>query len=203
MSEIFESKSNELPIPDEKTILLERAKQLGIKVSGNIGLDTLREKIQDHLDGKVSKDENEEKDTKKAESKDTEPVEETLAAKVKRLRLDALQLVRVRITCMNPFKKDITGEVITVSNRYIGRVSKLIPFNLEEPYHVPKVLIEELKTRRYLNVKTVRKDGVDVVQPEAMRELPEYAIEYLPKLTEKELNDLKIQQAQSGSLAGD
>lgn len=202
MSDGIFDQTNELPTPDEKTILLERAKHLGIKVSGNIGLETLRQRVSDHLEGKITKDEDDET-VEEGVTEETAPIKETLAGKVKRLRMEAHKLVRVRITCMNPFKKDITGEVVTVSNKYIGKVSKLIPFNLEEPYHVPQVLLDELRARRYLNVKTTRKGKVDVVQPESMRELPEYAIEVLPPLTKQELTDLRVMQSQSGSTAGD
>lgn len=213
--DIFDQPAD-LPVPDEMTILRDRAKQLGIKVGPNIGIDTLRKKIEDHLDGNGSDDEPEEdedisesehdedeEEVDKPVAKKSPPKNETIAEKVRRLRKEHLKLVRVRITCMNPAKKEMTGEIITIANKYLGKVSKFIPFGLEEPYHIPHVLYEELKSRKFTNVKSVRRNGVDVTQPESMRDVPEFAIEVLPPLTEKELNNLRIQQAQSGSTVGD
>lgn len=217
--DIFDQPAD-LPVPDEMTILRDRAKQLGIKVGPNIGIDTLRKKIEDHLDGNGSDDEPEEdedipeseydenddgdeEEVVKPVAKKSPPKNETIAEKVRRLRKEHLKLVRVRITCMNPAKKEMTGEIITIANKYLGKVSKFIPYGLEEPYHIPHVLYEELKSRKFTNVKSVRRNGVDVTQPESMRDVPEFAIEVLPPLTEKELNNLRIQQAQSGSTVGD
>lgn len=226
-NDIFDQPAD-MPVVDEMTLLRDRAKQLGIKVGPNIGIDSLRKRIQDHLDGSPSDDEddseeedfeNEETDksdekededevektttSKKSSQKTAVPKKETIAEKIRRLRKEHLKLVRVRITCMNPAKKDMTGEFITIANKYIGKVSKFVPFNLEEPYHIPQVIYKELLSRRYVNVRSVRRGGVEVTQPESMREVPEFAIEVLPPLTEKELNNLKIQQAQSGSTVGD
>lgn len=194
----------DLPIPDEMTILRERAKTLGIRVGPNIGIDSLRKRIQDKLDGKEDSDsETEETVEEKTEKTTKVDKKETIGEKVKRLRMKHLKLVRVRIVCMNPSKKEMTGEIITIANKYIGKVSKFVPFDLEEPYHIPHVIYKELKSRKYVNVKSVMRNGVEVTQPESMREVPEFSIEVLPPLTEKELNNLRISQARSGSTVGE
>ena len=182
---------------NEKDILLKRAATLGLRVSGNIGLETLRQRVKDALEGKASEPE-------KQEEVKT-PEGESYAQKLKRMRETHLALVRVRISCMNPHKSEITGEVITVANKYLGTIRKMVPFGdaTANGYHIPRIIYEELKRRKFQSIKTVRRNGVDVIIPESLRDLPEFNIEVLPPLTEKELYDLKIMQAQSGSTLGE
>jgi predicted glycosyltransferase len=100
----------------ELAMLKERADILGISYKGNIGADALRTKIADAQ--------------KKAEI-ETSAVEagpETAQQMRDRLQGEALALVRVKIHNLHPEKRDLPGEIITVANRYIGTVSKFIPF---------------------------------------------------------------------------
>lgn len=197
ISDAMDDITKQVEEQNEKDLLLKRAATLGLRVSGNIGLDTLRQRIKDALEGKKAEPETQET----ADARE----DESYAQKLKRMRDTHLSLVRVRISCMNPHKAEITGEVVTVANRYLGTVRKMVPFGdaTANGYHIPRIIYEELKRRKFQSIKTVRRNGIDVIVPESLRDLPEFNIEVLPPLTEKELYDLKIMQAQSGSTLGE
>jgi len=110
---------------------------------------------------------------------------------------EQLKLVRLRITNLDPKKKDLPGEIFTVANRTLGAVRKFIPYGeaTENGYHVPYILYIQLKNRQFLNIKT-RKDsrGRTIVETGMARE---FALEVLPPLTPKELAQLAASQAAS------
>ncbi len=175
---------------DELTTLKARADLMGITYHPSIGVEKLRDKIA----AAISTDEKVE-DPAPTEEK-VEPVAtkaETEGERRKRKKMEALALVRIRLTCMNPNKKDWDGEIITVGNSLVGTVSKYIPFNAEEGWHVPAIMLEMLKNRQCQLFSTVKtKNGISVRQSKLIRE---FAIEILPQLTEKELRDLAQRQA--------
>jgi hypothetical protein len=117
------------------------------------------------------------------------------------LMKDEMKLIRVRITNMDPKKKDLHGEVISVGNKYIGTVKKFIPFGetTDDGYHIPKILLDELQDRKFQDIRTV-KDKRTGTPSVSSRWVREFAIEILPPLTAEELRDLAIAQAAAGSL---
>lgn len=117
---------------------------------------------------------------------------ETEGQKKNRLRREAMALVRVRVSCMDPQKKNLKGELICVSNRNFGTVQRFIPFNRE--WHIEKVLYDVLAEKEYMvfdREKTGRA-GIEVVTP---RNVPAFNIQVLPPLTKAELKDLAQRQA--------
>lgn len=109
-----------------------------------------------------------------------------------RLRREATALVRVRISSMNPQKKNVKGELLCVSNRNIGTIQRYIPFNRD--WHIEKVLYDALLAKEFMvfdREKTGRA-GIEVVTP---RCIPEFNIQVLPPLTKGELKDLAQRQA--------
>ena len=117
---------------------------------------------------------------------------ETEGQKKNRLRRDAMALVRVRVSCMDPQKKNLKGELICVSNRNFGTIQRFIPFNRE--WHIEKVLYDVLMEKEYMvfdREKTGRA-GIEVVTP---RNVPAFNIQVLPPLTKGELKDLAQRQA--------
>lgn len=178
----------------ERKLLLSRAKTMGLRVSPNIGLENLRKRIAEHLAGEQQKEAaeaEEEAAAGPAVFQQKVPKKLTLAEKRNKLRKQAMVLRRIRITCLNPDKKDLPGEFFTVGNRYIGTVTKYVPFGdpTENGYHVPDVIYQFLKNRKFAH-KIEKKDGSVTIQ-----DVPEFAIELLPSLTHKELNQLKQRQA--------
>ena len=218
---VEETDEEATPVPDEKTVremLMTRARLMGIVFSNNIGTDTLRERVNAKMDGEPDPTVETDDDEIVEEEVVDEPavVEAAQAAinplsgelvnapkKTQRQKIwdEQMKLVRVRITCMDPKKKDLHGEVLTVANEFLGTVRKFVPFgeSTEEGFHLPFVLYTMLDERRFLNIR-VRKD------PRTKREIvesnyaKEFAIEVLPPLTKDELNRLAIAQAAAGSI---
>ena len=168
--------------------LKSRAEKLGVKFHPSISAEKLREKIkaaQTEGEGSVG----EQPEVKSA----TGTAEESLAAKKLRLKREALKLVRVRITCMNPAKKEWEGEIITVANNAVGTVKRYVPFNTEDGWHVEHILLEQLRERQ-CQIFVTEKDsrGNKVRKGKLIRE---FAIEMLDPLTEEELAELAQRQA--------
>lgn len=165
---------------EEFELLKQRADMLGIKYSGNIGLDTLRAKVNEKLEEK------------------TLTAETTLdkAALRKKVKEEQLKLVRIRLTCMNPAKKAWRGEIFTVANSVLGTVKKFVPYDArfyQNGYHVPYCIYRMLKNKTYLNITTRDENGKTIVQTSYV---PEFGIEVLPSLTPDELEELaRAQQA--------
>lgn len=176
---------------DELTSLKARADRMGISYHPSIGLEKLRAKVQAAMNDEPQTTDDK-GDEDKTESAPAAPVE-TEAQRRKRRQMEAQRLVRIRLTCMNPAKKDWDGEIITVGNSTVGTIKKFVPFNAEEGWHVPHFIYEVLKARQcqiFVPVKT--KNGVTVRQGKLIKE---FAIEVLDPLTPAELRDLAQRQA--------
>ena len=165
--------------------LKSRAEKLGVKFHPSISAEKLREKIKAHqADGEGEAGEVGPK---------AEDTTENPSLKKLRLKREALKLVRVRITCMNPAKKEWEGEIITVANNAVGTVKRYVPFNTEDGWHVEHILLEQLRERQ-CQIFVTEKDsrGNKVRKGKLIRE---FAIEVLDPLTEEELRDLAQRQA--------
>ena len=111
---------------------------------------------------------------------------------------EATKLVRCVITNRNPLKQSWDGEIFTVSNDLIGMQRKFVPFSLEEGYHLPQIIVNTLKDKEctiFVNAKT--KNGEKVKVGKLIRE---YAIEILPPLSDRELQELAAAQTARGAL---
>lgn len=183
---------------DRLTTLKERADQLGIKYHPSIGADTLAEKIKAVMDSTATTPQAETPAVVIPAAAAPAAVEETLGQERQRLKREAHALVRIRLSCMNPAKKEWTGEIMTVGNSLVGSITKFIPFNAEEGWHVPQIMLQQLQDRKCQIFTTIKqKNGVAVRQGKLIKE---FAIEILPPLTEAELHDLAQRQAMSGAI---
>lgn len=108
-------------------------------------------------------------------------------------RREASRLVRCRITCMNPAKKNWTGEIISVGSAKMGTFKKFIPYNSSEPYHVPYIIYQEMKDRKCRIGHIVKLPNGQEVNRYKM--IPEFSIEVLPPLNQSELKELARRQA--------
>lgn len=183
----------------ELEALKNRAAVLGISHHVSIGVDALRKKVNDKLNGVVETTVIEEPKVV-ATVAPTNPVvrEKSKTEKDADLRKvivgDAMALVRCKIYNLNPTKRDLRGEIITVANKFIGKVSKFIPFGeeTENGYHLPKVLYDDLVGRQYQDVRSKEVNGKTVI---TRRMAPEYNIVVMPALTADELHELALKQA--------
>lgn len=212
--------SDDLPTGlDELTILKQRAKSLGVTHSNNIGVDALREKIRQKLEGEEVEDDIEEQEEVE-QPLPTEPapqanlaaqvvlgqttapvstkVEVTMTARQKLIK-EATKLVRCRIVCLNPSKKEWPGEFITVANEYIGTHKHYVPFgDAGQSYHLPQVIVDLLKDRKYNHVRTFKDPNNSRKIKVEERWTSEFSITELPPLTEDELAALRKAQDASG-----
>jgi hypothetical protein len=102
-----------------------------------------------------------------------------------------MALVRVNIHCNDPAKKEWPGEIITVSNSVI-EAKKYVKYDTTEGYHIPKIIYLALKDKDIQLFRTIKSTkGVDIKEPYLAKA---YAIEVLPPLTQKELEQLAADQ---------
>ena len=179
---------------NELDLLKNRAKQMGINFHPSIGVEKLRAKVAAKQKGIVP-----EETTEVDIEEDTTPRPETRMQKVARLRQDAGRLIRVRVSCMNPDKREWPGEVYTVSNSVVGTYKKYVPFNAEEGWHVPNIIFKHMLERECQIFHTVKNDRGQKVRVGKM--IKELNIEQLPDLTPKEISDLAQRQAMSAGTA--
>lgn len=205
--ENVDNDTEQLTEKDELKALRKRATMLGITYSGSTGIQTLREKInaklnEDTTDMEDSVDDVDDNDNYKPKvdktknktvkvTKETSP--EMFVNKSVLATKKANKLVRVIVTCKNPAKSEYQGEIISAGNSLIGTVKKFILFN--KPYHVPAILFDVLKERKYQHFYKERINGNIVVKS---RLVPEFTVEVLDPLPKKELDKLKTAQFARG-----
>ena len=180
-------------VQDELGTLKLQCETMGIKFHPSSGVDSLKAKIAEHM------------------AKPTAPVAAAAAAvaapvltegQIKRAanmacKLEATVLVRCRVVCMNPNKRDWFGEIISAGNSVVATQKKLIPFGVE--YHVPRIILNQLEQRKCQVFFSV-KDGKGGSKREG-KLIKEFAIEILPDLTEQELKSLAQRQAMANGTA--
>ena len=208
-----QEQSNDLQMPTELDLLKQRATLMGIAFSNNIGEETLRQRIADkqaELDAAESSSEEEEEEqvTQTALAALASDGEQIVAKTTERpltlreqIVKEQMRLVRIRITCLDPKKKDLPGEFLTVANEYLGTVRKFIPFGevTDDGYHVPYCLYKMLEARKFLNIRTFKDRRTGTVRVESGY-VKEFAIEVLDPLTPAELAKLATAQKAAGSI---
>lgn len=189
--------TEETVVIDELAMLKERADIMGIKYHPNIKLDTLKAKVADKMEGNTDEYADEEAETiadaavAMAADTFTPLVRETPAQLKAKRKQECLKLVRIRIACMNPVKANMKGDIFSVGNSEIGMIKKYVPFNAEQGWHVPNLILQELRNKQFVSHYDV-KIGNKVVTKTKL--IPEYSIEILDPLTAEELKDLAQRQ---------
>lgn len=165
--------------------LKAKADLLGVKYTKNIGAAKLRARIENHLAAQEDDEEEEEIKPKKGEK--------TRAEIVSDRKNKASKLIRIRVTCMNPNKKGWHGEIFSVGSAKMGTFKKFVPFNADDGWHVPQIIYEAIKDRKFSTFKTEKTNKGQTVRKAHL--VPEYSVEVLPDLTKEELETLAKQQA--------
>lgn len=187
---------NDIAMPSELDVLKQRATLMNIKFSNNISVEKLREKIE-------AAQANDEPEATEAAINPLGANQEAGVKKMtlgQKIRAEQTRLIRVRIQNLDPKKKDLPGEIITVANEYMGTVRKFVPFGevTDSGYHIPYCIYEFLKERKFINITTRKgKNGLPDIRATEARE---FSIEVLPPLTEAELAQLAQAQIAAGSL---
>lgn len=196
-----QSKEQDVVTKDELTMLKERANVMGVSFSNNIGIEALRKRIDDKLAG-MNTDEVPAAETNAftGTTTNTEVGSKAATPTLRQYLFDEnMKMVRVKITNLDPKKREWPGEIKTVANKYIGTVRKFIPFGdaTDEGYHIPQCIYKMLKRCKYQDIKVVKKNGKETV---TSRWVSEYAIELLPPLSQEELRQLATAQQAVGSV---
>lgn len=202
-----ESQTQDDPIfnyqPTELELLKQRANLMGIAFSDDIDINGLKAKIEEHKENATAK----EKASVVDDGSVNNQVEQASQVQTNNnmnlreyLQREKMRLVRLRITNLDPKKKDLPGEILTVANEYIGTVRKFVPFGeqTDNGYHVPYCLYELMRDRQFLSIKTRKgPKGQTIVEQQMARE---FALEILPPLTEAELARLSAAQQAAGGI---
>jgi hypothetical protein len=188
---------NEL-IPNEIDTLKARADLMGINYHPNIGASKLKAKITNKTSGADDAIEVLKQPTELPQDVSYMTHIEYVAEQKLSERKNANRLVRCNIMCMNPDKTEWEGEIISVGSSKLGTFKKYVPFNVDSGYHIPYIMYQAIKERKYTTYSTV--NGLNGQKVRKGRLVNEFNIEVLPPLTEDEINELKQQQALSGSV---
>ena len=197
MSDLQETQQQPTEVEfDELATLQQRATLMGIKFHPSTGVDKLRAKIENQLasakgDGSLLKD----PDIRPMHSNNKEYLthQEYREAEFKLRKSNAGKLVRVRITCMNPAKKEWDGEIISVGSARIGTYKKFVKFNTEDGWHIPHIIFEYLKDRKCSVFYTATDHLGQKVRKAKL--VNEFNIEVMTPLTKDQLKDLAQRQA--------
>ena len=188
---------------DELTLLKERAKVMGIPFSNNISLETLRKRVADKMEGKDEAPEVNALtgDPEIAHAMAAKPLDQKAneVALRKLLYAKHMRQVRVRITNMDPKKKDLPGEIWTVANEYLGTVRKFVPYGeqSDDGFHIPYCLYRLLDSKRFLHIRDVKDRTTGIVRQDKVW-AKEFSLDVLPALTQAELDRLAAAQAAAG-----
>ena len=194
------NKTKEELIAEELGLLKGRAKQMGLKFHPKIGVETLKLKIKNMLEGAQDQiDQAEEaKKVPVQATASSEPAVESQAEKNARLRKEAGKLIRIRISCMNPNKAEYEGEIFTVSNSVVGTFKKFVAYNNEDGWHVPQIIFNYLKESECQIFYTIKGPRGNKIRKGKM--IKEFAIEIMDPLTAEEIKELQIKQAMANNL---
>lgn len=197
MSEDAQAPAEQVTVNEEDTAqMLEslklKAQLLKIPFHPNIGIDKLREKI------------------KEAEEADVPALATTVAANANvsdanKARLERIQaatkLVRVKVTCLNPNKREWAGELFTGQTSEVNAIKKYVPFDNEEGWHVPNLLLDIIRNRKCQVFKTVKHPNGNTTAKPTM--INEFAVVEMEPLNQKQINDLAKAQAAGNRIGQD
>ena len=178
--------------------LKEEAKNLKIRFHPNIGLEALQKRVKEK---QIELAGQQEAPAQISGEEPTPPAKpefkrgkQLTPEEIKEMkRKESLELVRVRVTCMNPNKKDWEGEIFTVANSVVPTQKKYVPFNITEGWHIPRIMLNMIQEREYQTFVTERDHRGRAIRRGTLKK--EFNVEVLPPLTAEEISELKKKQA--------
>ena len=176
----------------ELELLQEQATIMGITFSKKAGVAALKEKIAAKMNGESIEDD--EVEVEQTPTKQTLTKAETEAKQRKEIYNEAMKLVRIHVSCMNPAMSEVPGAIFAVANEYIGNVRKYVPFTgHDDGWHVPNCIYQLLLSKQFTTTRTQR-DPITKREVQVPVTLKEFNIQVLPQLTEEELELMKKAQ---------
>ncbi|WAI96131.1 coil containing protein [Vibrio phage vB_VhaP_PG11] len=158
--------------------LKQVAENKGISFHPKIGLEALKAKIAEFDAGLEEKTPT----VKKAQTK---------IQKRQALAKEKLKLVRVRIACMNPAKREWQGEWLSCGNSTLGFHTKYVLF--DHDYHLTQFMVGILQDKKFRMSKDVPDGKGGKYRKNYF--VKEYNVEILDPLTQEELDALAADQA--------
>lgn len=170
--------------------LQEECKELNIKFHHMHGAEKLQELIDAHKADNV----------KEIPEKEITPIPEHVFKRERRAynKKEANRLIRCRIQCLDPQKKDYAGEMFSVGSAKLGTFKKYVPFNTGRPWHLPKILFDMLSEKQCSFWYTYTNE----LGHKLRRSKPgnAFALEVLPPLSREEINKMSLEQARAQGL---
>lgn len=171
-------------------LLKMEATQLNLKFHPSIGEAKLSAKIQKHKKSLEKKKEPVEEVVEEAtHAKPAMSVVQARAIKRRERKMHQLELIRVQVSPMNPHMKGLKGQIFTVQNALVGRVSQYIPFNASGGWHVPRILLTEMENKKYITFSSWEDSKGREHKEHVLTKA--YNVAYLPKLTPAEVAEIR------------
>lgn len=162
------------------------AQSLGISVTNMMSSKKLIEKINEHMKAIEEDTVDVITEEKVIKAKEIKAKNRTVEDDVK----EATRLVRVVITNNNPEKNEWKGEIFTVQNAIIPKITKYVPYGVT--WHVPVIMLNAIKERKYRkSVTTKNANGVPLKRQVL---LPEFTVQLLDPITTEEFEAIKQRQ---------
>lgn len=117
------------------------------------------------------------------------------------VRARALRMYRVQIQNLDPNDAPLNGGIMTISNKYTGKVSKYIPYGSESEggYYIPKILLDHLAQMKFAIRKEKKGNRFGVKQYQTVL-VNKFNIIYLEPLQREELAELAALQRASHAI---
>lgn len=171
-----------------------KAKELGVPVHPAQKAETIQANIDQFLaDSAVAGAQTSEP------SAPTPAVPETELQALERMRKEALALIPVTVTSMDPADANLTAVVVSVGNRFLGQITKAIPFGYK--WYMPKILLDHMEEQTFIRSSMVPVPGIPGSERLNRQSIKKYGIQYHPMPTPAELAELAKLQAQGNELA--
>lgn len=172
--------------PTKMDLLKKKAKELGITFKENISERTLEGKIKAREDELA-------KEQEATQEKEEAPKAALTQAQVVHDNRKRSQLLhRIVVNPVDPRRTQLSGELVVVGNSQLGVVGKFIPFNLETGYHVPQIILDDLKNRTFTEFYTIK--DADGNEHTKTRQRKAFIIEVLDSITDEELAAIRARQ---------
>lgn len=156
--------------------LKAQADSLGIKYGKTISATMLQQRIDEH---------------QATDTSTVNPPKDAPSDLVADMRMDAMRLIRCIVTPMDKAKSNYEGELFEAGNSAVN-VRKFVPFGVVT--HIEKILFDFIQSKTMNVFYDERSSSGRKIRK--ARQSNGYAIQVLPQLTQKELDDLaKAQQA--------
>jgi hypothetical protein len=165
-------------------VVRAKAKELGVDYHPAMKAETIQFKIDEFLSS--------------APDIIQPPVKDETAAQRSDRRLkEAMALIPVTVTSMDPADTNLTAVVVSVGNKKLGQVSKAIPFCYK--WYMPRILVNAMRRKNFVRSSMVPVPGGN--ERLQMQTIPKYAIQEHELPTPKELAELARVQALGNELA--